>query len=144
MADCAQQPQTVVLPLRLDTTVFSGIAPPQGLLEAMAQAKAEPRPKPSNINTSALDEKLRTEGRTSAPATPLEGPSSARFPARPGTVQSAQPPLYGDAPPSYEDAVASSLPPLDAPRPDYAPPPAGEDVVLGGDEKKGFGGRRDS
>ncbi|KAK3710698.1 hypothetical protein LTR37_010117 [Vermiconidia calcicola] len=139
-----QIPQTVVLPLRLDTTVFSGIAPPQELLEAMAQAKADPRPKPSNINTSALDEKLRTEGRNtptaSAPATPLEGPSSSRFPV----AQPAQPPLYGDAPPSYEDAVASNLPPLDAPRPDYAPPPAAEDDVLGGDEKKGFGRTRDS
>jgi hypothetical protein len=36
-------------------------------------------------------------------------------------------PDYGDAPPSYEDAIASDLPPVQAPRPQYAPPPTGDD-----------------
>jgi len=34
--------------------------------------------------------------------------------------------MYEEPPPSYEDAVASDLPPVDGPRPDYAPPPAPE------------------
>lgn len=47
-----------------------------------------------------------------------------------------------DAPPSYEDAVASSVPSVQqGMRPQYAPPPpAEEDDALRGDEKK----RRDS
>lgn len=47
-----------------------------------------------------------------------------------------------DAPPSYEDAVASSVPSVQqSARPQYAPPaPTAEDEVLRGDEKK----RRDS
>jgi hypothetical protein len=39
-------------------------------------------------------------------------------------------PEYGDAPPSYEDAIASDLPPVRAQRPQYAPPPMGEDGKL--------------
>lgn len=38
----------------------------------------------------------------------------------------APPPMYDEPPPSYEDAIASDLPPVDGPRPDYAPPPAPE------------------
>ena len=97
-----------------------------------------------------MAEKLQTEGHkasvASVPPTPVEATDPLRatdFPARQGTVEQ-QPPMYIDAPPSYEDAIASDLPPVDAPRPDYAPPPAGEDELLGTDEKKGFGGRRDS
>jgi hypothetical protein len=36
-------------------------------------------------------------------------------------------PDYGEAPPSYEDAIATDLPPVRAPRPQYAPPPMVED-----------------
>lgn len=32
--------------------------------------------------------------------------------------------MYDDAPPSYEDAIAADMPPIDGPRPDYRPPPA--------------------
>lgn len=49
----------------------------------------------------------------------------------PYEVEDAPPPSnlpeYGDAPPSYEDAIASDVPPVMAPRPQYAPPPPGED-----------------
>jgi hypothetical protein len=143
------QPQTVILPLRLDATVFSGIAPPPQLLEAMAQARADVKRKPiiNTINTKdALDEKLKAEegqGSVNAvPETPIEGPSYDT-PARQGTALPSQPPIYDDAPPSYEDAVASSMPPVDARRPEYAPPPAEEDDVLRRDEKSGLM-RRDS
>jgi len=57
------------------------------------------------------------------------------MPARPGYAVPPPEP-YDEAPPSYEDAIAADLPPVDAPRPDYAPPPVGEDDVLRRDEKR--------
>lgn len=154
LADEVVQAQDVTLPLRLDLVVYSGITPPPELLEAMARSKGgdsksatipQRRTQPG-LNTAAVAEKLRTEGRMDSdfgrnqvPPTPVEdaGPSTnaaPSVPARPGEL-----PVYSDAPPSYEDAIATHLPPVSAPRPEYAPPPAGEDHVLGSeDEKKGW------
>lgn len=53
------------------------------------------------------------------------------LPLRPGEE-------FVDAPPSYEDAIASELPPIDGYRPAYAPPPAAEDRLLSRDEKRGW------
>lgn len=141
------QAQNIVLPLRLDTEVYSGIAPPAEVLQRMAEARTNgniPSQKP-DTSTAAMDEKLRTEGRKSS----VPGPSSAaqatssepdapEIPARPGRPVPQQPQEYEDAPPSYEDAIATDLPPVNAPRPDYAPPPTGDDQMLGQDEKKGW------
>lgn len=94
-------------------------------------------------STAAHDEKLKAEGRKEAmvPDTPIDGPSHYNIPARQGTAMPPQPaPMYDDAPPSYEDAVGGALPPVEARRPEYAPPAAGEDQVLRSDEKM----RRDS
>ena len=110
----------------------------------MADAKSNVKRTPTSKTSEAMNEKLQAEGRKdstySVPPTPIDGPSDAdaQFPARQGNLQPE--PAYNDAPPSYEDAIASSLPPVDARRPEYAPPPASEDEVLMGDEKK----RRDS
>ncbi|KAK5121308.1 hypothetical protein LTR85_005474 [Meristemomyces frigidus] len=118
--------KTIVLPLRLDAMVYSGIAPPPELLEAMAEARANIR------RTSAAgpaSEKIRMEtrrmsgfGANQVPPTPIDeadpsGPSG--MPAsRPGmTTEEQLPPAYSEAPPSYEDAVATNLRPLNAPRP---------------------------
>ncbi|KAM0720609.1 hypothetical protein Q7P37_004746 [Cladosporium fusiforme] len=152
--------QNVVLPLRLETQVYSGIAPPAEVLERMAEARAN-KPAASNAanaanaasapntphaaNTQAMDEKLKTEGRqssvagpsSSVPPTPSQ-PYAPEKPARPGQPVPPQEPDFGDAPPSYEDAIASDMPSVDAPRPDYAPPPTGDDQLLGRDEKKGW------
>jgi len=96
--------------------------------------------------TDPASEKQRREyrrdsefGTNQVPLTPAEegGPSALNdTAARPGTMQEA--PMYSDAPPSYEDAIASNIPPVDAPRPAYEPPPAGEDDLLRRDEKKGW------
>ncbi|KAK4551834.1 hypothetical protein LTR86_010830 [Recurvomyces mirabilis] len=139
------KPQNIALPLRLECEVFSGITPPPELLEAMAREKANiHRPSAANI---PMTDKLKTEGRLppesgagQVPPTPMEGPSSSgppELPARPGDVGDAQPPMYSEAPPSYEDAIASDLPPVNAPRPEYAPPPPATDDALLRDEKKG-------
>ena len=47
----------------------------------------------------------------------------------------APPPMYDEPPPSYEDTIASDLPPVDGPRPDYAPPPVPEGESRIGSEK---------
>jgi len=122
----------------------------------MAEARANVSKPSSNgtpASSAAVDEKLRTEGRKASNPAPLSstgaGPSSASVPpstaepTSPGiparTGHAAPPPEpYGEAPPSYEDAIAADLPPVDAPRPDYAPPPVGEDDVLRRDEKRGW------
>lgn len=112
----------------------------------MAQARLNPKRRQTAEKTTALDEKLKAEqGKDSAvPETPIEGPSH-EFPARQGmAMPPQQQPPYDDAPPSYEDAIATDLAPVDVPRPNYQPPPVAEDDVLRRDEKKGFGGRRDS
>lgn len=138
--------------MRLDVEVYSGIAPPKELLEAMAEAKAGIRRPTKADRGKTLGEKLQTNLRmdsaASIPPTPMEPFSHDGISDRPAqegnSVPPAPAPSYPDAPPSYEDAVASSLPPIVAQRPNYAPPSVEEDELLGGDEKKSFGGRRES
>lgn len=132
------KPQNVVLPLRLDVLVYSGIAPPPEVLTRMAEARAGINRKPSTA--AALSEKIRVErqdsdfGANQVPLTPLEvGPS---FPPRPGNE--GLPPEYSEAPPSYEDAIASDAPAVAGTRPQYVPPPHKEDPLLQADEKKGW------
>ena len=109
----------------------------------MAEARASVRRTSTIKISNAMSEKLQMEDRkqstTSTPTIPLEAPGSV------GTADRPQnPPQYSDAPPSYEDAIAMEFPPVDAPRPDYAPPPAPEDDILRGDEKSRLRNRRDS
>ena len=66
------------------------------------------------------------------PPTPANE-SAPELPLRPG-----DPELYDDAPPSYEDAVAAGVGPVDAPRPSYVPPTPVEDNLLRQDEKRGW------
>jgi hypothetical protein len=129
--------QLVVLPLRLPVKVYSGIAPPKALLEAV---------KTSNTG------KVKPEGPASLappeqhdiPHTPVEHPGFSgtnAFPPVQGTPpvpphpQGPQPP-YDDAPPSYEDAVGMTLPPIDGYRGNYQPPPVPEGAPRFSDEKR--------
>ncbi len=44
---------------------------------------------------------------------------------------------FDEAPPSYEDAIAEDMPPIDGPRRDYAPPPVSAQVTgVFGDQKR--------
>ncbi|PYI32819.1 S-antigen, N-terminal domain protein [Aspergillus indologenus CBS 114.80] len=101
------KPQLIVLPLRMPVKVFSGIAPPQALLEAIA---ANGNVKPT-VSTST-----RPAGDGLPPPMP---PRPARPPA-PSNPEDG----YDDAPPSYEDAMADTLSPIDGPRREYNPPSA--------------------
>merc|ERR1711939_1076915 len=151
------KPQNVVLPLRLSTMVYSGIAPPTEVLEAMAQAKTNggrttSTPAKAQANASdPIDEKTRLEtqqsdfGANQVPPTPVDSPDPSGRPAVPprkavpgASAAESTEPAFEDAPPSYEDAIAGNVRPVNAPRPDYAPPPTGEDELLGKDEKKGW------
>lgn len=91
--------------------VYSGIAPPQALLDAMAAAALQPSPsKPKPRPTWS-----ENEGANRPPVPPR--------PATGGPVP-ADSVAYDDAPPSYEDAMAENLSPVDGPRREYHPPDA--------------------
>lgn len=103
------KPQTVQLPLRFQTEIYSGISPPPALLNAMASRPAVPaRPSASN-----------------APR-PAARPSAARPPQQPAYDPAYPPQLTtpyvpeDDAPPSYEDAMADEITPADGPRREYS------------------------
>lgn len=67
-----------------------------------------------------------------AAADPSQPPTYA-----PGESTEEAPPLYSEAPPSYEDTVTQeiTLDPVDGVRREYAPPITAEDPLLSRDEK---------
>jgi hypothetical protein len=118
------RPELIVLPLRLPVEVWSGIAPPPELVEAMKQragndAASQP-PRQSKVDTA------------NAPA--YEG-SQPPAPVQP--VQDSD-----DAPPSYEDAIAEEFTPVDGPRRDYSVPNSEGPAPAFNNEKGGGLSRR--
>ncbi|KAK3629244.1 hypothetical protein LTR56_018131 [Elasticomyces elasticus] len=133
----------VALPMRLDLDILSGIKPSEALLEAVARGRGTAGRVPPGKSAPIVD-KLRTEGRMpnsgagQAMPTSIDEAGPSRPPEPPAEAASdVLPPSYSEAPPSYEDAIATDLPPIDAPRPNYAPPAAVDDDLLGRDEKRG-------
>ncbi|RMZ76393.1 hypothetical protein DV737_g4866, partial [Chaetothyriales sp. CBS 132003] len=111
------RPELVVLPLSLPVKVYSGIRPPPELLGRIASqpqrqhaAAIFPRPSqqiPNNGNHPDPD----------MSSTPIHDHSG-----QPVLTGSQLPPQLGipdEAPPSYEDAMAEDLAPVDGPRPHY-------------------------
>lgn len=147
--------QTAILPLRYPVEVYSGIAPPAALVEAMATKRQVPLRKPVRQATSPRPEKtpafsaplhLQTDvGAASSSGTAIP-PTSQIGPSTPiATPTESSTPQYRplpageeEPPPSYEDAVASDMPAVTGPRGDYQQPPVGPGGFS--DEK----GRRDS
>ncbi|KAJ5180834.1 Arrestin-like N-terminal [Penicillium capsulatum] len=104
------KPQLIVLPLRMPVKIYSGIAPPQALLDAMAAAALQPSPtKPTPRPTWPAS----NYDRPPMPPRPADGPVPAESSA-----------TYDDAPPSYEDAMADNIGPINGPRREYHPPDA--------------------
>ncbi|KAK5156450.1 hypothetical protein LTR04_005626 [Oleoguttula sp. CCFEE 6159] len=129
------KPQQIVLPLRLPVQIFSGIAPPPALLAAMANAHSgihSVPPPPFPPRPASFPSKQSTEAQSPVQRLSLDTQAHQQQ----GTSQTPQP--YEDAPPSYEDAIAQDMPPVDGPRSDYAPPPAEPDVELSRSEKTGW------
>ncbi|KAI4724612.1 hypothetical protein E4T49_07681 [Aureobasidium sp. EXF-10728] len=142
--------------IRYDGTasmIFSGITPPPELLEAMARAQAQG----TTDNTSSAPPvpprptyPTDTKSASGAPPLPARKPvaSTATAESMQTPVQAVQhvdhsgeEPPYGDAPPSYEDAVAMDVQPMSGiQRAEYAPPVVAEDPLLssGRGEKSGW------
>nr|OQO26719.1 hypothetical protein B0A51_03966 [Rachicladosporium sp. CCFEE 5018] len=121
-----QVPQTIILPLRLDCAIYSGILPPQSVLERMAQARDTLGEAPPYIASNVSDGKLQAEAAlSSAVYRPSDDASASQdappMPPRPGQGGLHAEEGLADAPPSYFDAVAEGAPPVIAPRPEYAP-----------------------
>ena len=104
--------------------VYSGIAPPPTLLARMAEGAEPGFPKPQNSGSI---------GKTQSPTTiPLSVPPAAQgqFGAPSGGNLDELPP------PSYEDAIAEDIGPVDGPRRDYHQP--GASGPAGGEKRDGF------
>jgi hypothetical protein len=114
------RPELIVLPLRLPVEVWSGIAPPPELVEAMKQ-RAE-------------------HGATHPPPTKADIPNTPVYEETPPSA-SAQPVQdLDDAPPSYEDAIAEEFTPVDGPRRDYSIPNSEEAAPAFNSDSKSGGG----
>lgn len=91
--------------------VYSGIAPPQALLDAMAASgrvkPTQPQPQPQPSGPAGGGEPPPIPPRPAAPPAPATSDEG-----------------FDDAPPSYEDAMAEVLEPVDGPRREYNPPDA--------------------
>ncbi|KAJ5734124.1 hypothetical protein N7493_002910 [Penicillium malachiteum] len=111
----SMKPQLIIVPLRMPVKVFSGIAPPQALLDAMAAASLQQAPPKINPSPTWPADN-RSDNPPPMPPRP-SGPVTAAVPADSSAA-------YDDAPPSYEDAMAENLSPVDGPRREYHPPDA--------------------
>ncbi|KAJ5806886.1 hypothetical protein N7474_010478 [Penicillium riverlandense] len=131
----SMNPQLIVLPLRMPVKVYSGIAPPQALLDALAAASLQP----SSPNTqSPRTSQLSSSANAGQPRPPM--------PPRPATLPAAVSvgDVYDEAPPSYEDAMAENIGPVDGPRREYHPPDgssttSGSTMESGADAKSPVG-----
>ena len=152
--NCKQQ---IVLPLRLPIQIYSGIHPPPALLQAMnASPSDQPSVSKKPLSATAISNITAANAakvnESTSPPTPsasfsstTPSASTARPTRRPVHRPHAQDEYDGEEPPpSYEDAIADELGPIDGPR-DYQPPPvpAGAGGFEASDEKGGRG-RRDS
>ncbi|KIW34968.1 uncharacterized protein PV07_01697 [Cladophialophora immunda] len=140
------RPELMVLPLRLPVLVYSGIAPPPKLLQAMAN---NPRPQPAPLHL-APPRPSEINGMSSQPTTPLETPTTPlseinSYPAPVGSYNPhEQSDIPDDAPPSYEDAMAEDIAPVDGPRREYHVPsePVAQRPAFNPDAKGSGLGRR--
>ena len=128
----------MTIPLRMPVKVYSGIKPPPALLRAIATSHQRPHVPmdPSPISPS-IGSHPSLAYIPSSPSTPSYEQHSPRV----GTLAPPQRPLPDDdAPPSYEDAMADEIGPVDGPRRDYNIPsqPERRQNSLN-DESKGLG-----
>ena len=106
------RPEIMVLPLRLAVKIYSGIKPPPALLRAIATSQPQHYVHPSTLGSPIVHS-------PSSPSTP----SYVQHPPQTGNLGAPQNvPLEDEAPPSYEDAMAEEIGPVDGPRRDYSVP----------------------
>lgn len=114
------RPETIISEIKLEVDIWSGIAPPPQLLEAV-QGHAPSLQSPTRLN---LDTKINTQNTMVAqPQQQFHTPISPQRPLSAGHSQFTPPAgqAYStapdDLPPSYEDAIAADLAPANGPRP---------------------------
>lgn len=107
------KPEVTVQRLRMPCTLFSGIKPPPALLAEMAKQQSLSEP-------SGFAAGKPTAGPSTNLAAPLPprpaGPSPEYTPAATSGETPEEPP------PSYEDAMATHIAPVDGPRQHYEQP----------------------
>ena len=136
-ANASVQPELAILPLRLPVRVYSGVAPPPDLLQAMASHAAQNPFHPANIVNATTGSPQSYHPPT--PVTPTHEQSP--YPAQDGVSgPQPHPEEFGDAPPSYEDAMAEDIAPVDGPRRDYTVPvdPAQRDNAFNDSKSSGL------
>ena len=92
--------------------VYSGIAPPRALLEQMASRPAHP-----NAQSPYMAANLRPNASFGGNSPIAPQPSAPQ--ASSDHVEPSPSDIPDEAPPSYEDAMADELAPIDGPRRDY-------------------------
>ncbi|KAL9013603.1 MAG: hypothetical protein Q9173_001720 [Seirophora scorigena] len=128
-------PELVVETIIMPVQVFSGIAPPQALLQAMASHSPPPKPprphvmsssphvtstvamsnlSPHPLNAAAAPPPSHVPQQFQTGQTHPEGPTHAELPTHP------EGPFPDEAPPSYEEALADGIAPVDGPRGVYS------------------------
>lgn len=120
----------VILPFRIPVKVYSGVTPPQALLEATSIGVGSVAP----LTEEQFLPNSPTDTRSGSTVEPAQSPRNHCLPQQeafpcPDYHLSAQTALgYEEAPPSYEDAIAENLPPLMAQRQYYVPISPSNDV----------------
>ncbi|RPA85453.1 hypothetical protein BJ508DRAFT_411873 [Ascobolus immersus RN42] len=104
------------IPFTLPVEVYSGIIPPPELIRAATTAANSLKPNPSV-------RRMQT-GMVSTPTSPISGPSLSRANTAPFTNKPEES-QYESAPPTYEDAMAAEIGPIDGPSRDRTFPQSG-------------------
>ncbi|OBT64350.1 hypothetical protein VE03_05803 [Pseudogymnoascus sp. 23342-1-I1] len=104
------QPQKQIIPLRFPVEVYSGVTPSPALLNALANRTATTSASASASTSAPYVAPAVPPRPSGAPAAP---PIDPLYPPQMGTPNAE---LMGDAPPSYEDAMADDIGPLDGRR----------------------------
>ncbi|KAI4129734.1 MAG: hypothetical protein LQ338_002118 [Usnochroma carphineum] len=107
-------PELVVETLVMPVLVYSGIRPPDALLQAMAgHSPPQKPPRPNVVSTASLSNLSPHPPSAGPPAADLQPPG---FEALQTGQTHPEGPFPDEAPPSYEDAVADGIGPVDGPR----------------------------
>ena len=112
----------MIVALRHPIEVYSGIAPPPALLEAMAAHRNSAQQQPAGSGRPDL----RRTKTMQPPQTPISPLPPTIGPAKLGEYVSPASATVDDegAPPSYEDAIGDEMGPVDGRRRDYDVPDA--------------------
>lgn len=116
------RPEIIVSPIRLEIEVWSGMRPPQALLDQIEAQRQSPQRRTSTQDSKqASYNQLQPQSpvRIGSSSQSQYAPPLGRPPSHGNTSKLATPGTMNDndLPPSYEDAMATDLTPIDGPRP---------------------------